>query len=775
MQSLSIVNFHYVRDVPVESGIAACSISRFCDQLDYLQRDYQFVTAQEIIGAIRLKASLPANACWLTFDDGYLDHYKNVFPILLERGIQGIFFPPAAPVLNREVLDVNKIQFLLAGDQPINKYIETIKQYVLDCSHEHSLLTIEEYWENWAEPSRFGDSVEVTFVKRMMQVALPFELRHELLSSLFRTYVSSDEASFADDLYMTFAQLQEMVAAGMYVGHHGYRHEWLNHLSESEQISELTPGIGMLKNLDLFEGGWIMSYPFGAWNDTLLRQLQRLGCVAGVTVNPSVADIGNSNPLLLERFDTKDFPADVGDVRIEEVVKPKPVVADIGLYQQRSELVHGTKFLSAFETDSRTLEVKYGLPAEVRFCRHCVISNQRPNSEVEFRHTAETAKKTINFDEEGVCDACRITQKKRSEIDWGDREEQLIELCDRYRKDGSTYDCLVPGSGGKDSVFAAHVLKHKYGMTPLTVTWAPHIYTDRGWQNFQAWVGSGFDNYLMTPNGRTHRLLTRVALENLFHPFQPFMLGQKALAPKMAAKFDISLVFYGENEAEYGNPIKDSESARRDWSYFSGDDLSKIYLGGISIQELNEDMSVSKADLSPYLPMSPDEIGSKGIDVHYLGYYLPWHPQGAYYYAVENGGFQASPERSPGTYSKYNSIDDKIDDFHYYTTFVKFGIGRATYDAAQEIRNDEITREEGVALVKKYDGEFPNRFAEEIFGYLSMPESEYPVASHHFAQEMLDKDYFDDLTDYFRSPHIWKRDSGAWSLRHTVWCPMDSA
>jgi len=266
-----------------------------------------------------------------------------------------------------------------------------------------------------------------------------------------------------------------------------------------------------------------------------------------------------------------------------------------------------------------------------------------------------------------------------------------------------------------------------------------------------------------------HRLMTRLAVENLFHPFQPFMIGQKAFAPKIAEKMDISLIFYGENEAEYGNPIKDNSSARRDWEYFSGDDASKIYLGGVSVQDLYDHFGVAKVDLESYLPVNPAVLDEKKIEVHYLGYYLPWHPQGAYYYAVEHGGFQASPERTPGTYSKYNSIDDKIDDFHYYTTFIKFGIGRATYDAAQEVRNEEIRREEGVALVKKYDGEFPERFAEEIFQYLSLPEDQFPVASRMFEQPVMDREYFDALADSFRSPHLWKRENGEWKLRHTVW------
>jgi N-acetyl sugar amidotransferase len=326
----------------------------------------------------------------------------------------------------------------------------------------------------------------------------------------------------------------------------------------------------------------------------------------------------------------------------------------------------------------------------------------------------------------------------------------------------------VPGSGGKDSFYQSHILKYKYGMNPLTVTWAPHIYTDVGWKNFHAWLGSGFDNYLMTPNPRMHRLITRLAVENLFHPFQPFMFGQKSFAPKMAAMLNIPLVFYGENEAEYGNPIKDSESAKRDWSYFSGDDESEIYLGGVSVSELYEEFGVSKVDLEPYLPINPDIIEEKNIEVHYLGHYLPWHPQGAYYYAVENGGFEAAPERTPGTYSKYNSIDDKIDDFHYYTTYTKFGIGRATYDAAQEIRNDEINRDEGIALIRKYDGEFPERFASEIFNYLSIPEKEYPVASKMFEQAIMDRGYFDCLTDSFRSPHLWKKEGEKWVLRHNI-------
>lgn len=424
---------------------------------------------------------------------------------------------------------------------------------------------------------------------------------------------------------------------------------------------------------------------------------------------------------------------------------------------------------SLFAPNKKDLATKYGLPAEVKYCKMCVISNQRPNSAVEYQHTKDSKKKTIHFDENGICDACNFALKKKKTIDWKDRERQLRELCDRHRSKDGSYDCIVPGSGGKDSFYASHILRTVYGMHPLTVTWAPHVYTDWGWKNFQSWIHAGHDNLLMTPNGLVHRLLTRLAVDNLFHPFQAFMFGQKSLAPKMALLHNIPLVFYGENEAEYGNPIGDTESAKRDWSYFTAEDESKVSLGGVTVADLKKHFGLEQQDLIPYLPANPNQIEEKKVEVHYLGYYLKWHPQSCYYYAVEHGGFQASPERTPGTYSKYNSIDDRIDDFHYHTTGVKFGIGRASYDAAQEIRSGDITREEGVALIKRFDHEFPQRFSDEIFRYLSIPEKDFPMASKMFEQPIMSLDYYNKLADSFRSPHLWMWDENAWKLRHPIW------
>ena len=396
------------------------------------------------------------------------------------------------------------------------------------------------------------------------------------------------------------------------------------------------------------------------------------------------------------------------------------------------------------------LEAKFGLPADVRFCARCVISNQRPSSTVEYAHTRESKKETIHFDADGVCAACRFAEEKER-VDWAARERELLDLLARHRRTDGRYDVLVPGSGGKDSIYASHLLKYKYGMNPLTVTWAPHIYTEVGWRNFQSWLHAGFDNYLCTPNGRVHRTLTRLAFENLLHPFQPFIFGQKSLPPRFAAVHDIPLVVYGENEVEYGNPFGEATTAQRDPRYFTREARREdLHLGGVSVPALAEH-GITPRDIDPYLAADPARLAEKRVEVHYLGYYLRWVPQECYYYAVEHAGFEANTERTEGTYSKYNSIDDRMDGLHYFTTYIKFGIGRASYDAAQEIRNSHLTREEGVALVRRFDGEFPRKWFQENLDYMGISEAR-----------------FWEVVDQFRSPHLWKREGAAWALRHQV-------
>ena len=424
--------------------------------------------------------------------------------------------------------------------------------------------------------------------------------------------------------------------------------------------------------------------------------------------------------------------------------------------------------LKKYDQGLNNPEVYFGLPSTVKFCKKCTYSNQKPLSEVEFKHSKISKKPVVQLNNEGVCSACEVNVNKKK-INWEEREKELIELCKKYKKSEGSYDCIVPGSGGKDSFYASHILKYKYGMNPLTVTWAPHIYTSWGYKNFQSWLAEGFDNYLFTPNIKTHRLLTRLALENLFHPFQPFILGQKNFPVKVAAKFDIPLVFYGENPVEYGNDKLEYYKPNKDNKFFSETGSAKQFFSGFDTYELNE-FGIKTEDLNPYKPLNSEIILKKKIDVNYLGYFLPWHPQKNYYYTVQNSNFTPSPERSPGTYDKYSSLDDKIDDLYWYTLFIKFGIGRATYSTSQEIRNGEINRDEGISLVGQFDGEYPKRFEKENFQYLSIDKQNFPKANKKFENPLMTKNYFDLLTNKFRSPHIWyfNKDLRVWSLRSKV-------
>lgn len=390
-------------------------------------------------------------------------------------------------------------------------------------------------------------------------------------------------------------------------------------------------------------------------------------------------------------------------------------------------------------------------PDSVIFCATCVVSNQRPNSTVEFLSKPGDQKNTIQFSQDGICDACLAADEKESQIDWDAREAELKRLAESAPMVNG-YNCIVPGSGGKDSAFTAHILKYKYGFSPLTVTWAPHLYTEIGWQNFQNWMHvGGLDNLLFTPNGRLHRELTKRAFENLLHPFQPFIVGQRLIGPRIASRYGINLVFYGENQAEYGNPREENSDPKMSTDFFesSTKDPNLLFLGGNSVKQIIEETDFEETDFAPYMPLTPEEAG--GIEVRYLGYYERWDPQDCYYYATENTGFAANPIRTEGTYSRYSSIDDKTDPFHYYTTLIKFGIGRATYDASQEIRNGKITREEGVALVRKYDTEFPFRYFEEFLNYIDSTEAQ-----------------FWDTIDSWRPKKLWEKNGRDWTLRHQV-------
>jgi hypothetical protein len=208
---------------------------------------------------------------------------------------------------------------------------------------------------------------------------------------------------------------------------------------------------------------------------------------------------------------------------------------------------------------------------------------------------------------------------------------------------------------------------------------------------------------------------------------------------------------YGENQAEYGNPLEDNKDPFMKPDFFTIDNPLDMILGGEKVEDIIKDTEFTLNDFAPYIPPTIDQVNASDVKVSFLGYFEKWDPQECYYYAVDNAGFMPSYERSIGTYSRYTEIDDKIVPFHFYMTYIKFGIGRASYDAAQEVRNGKITREEATYLVKKFDGEFPERYLQEFLEYINISEAE-----------------FYRIVDKFRSPHLWERCNNEWVLRHTV-------
>lgn len=381
-------------------------------------------------------------------------------------------------------------------------------------------------------------------------------------------------------------------------------------------------------------------------------------------------------------------------------------------------------------------------PKEVIFCKKCVVSNQRPR---------------ITLDKNGVCSACNYAEYKKT-VDWNKRKEEFEKLCDKYRRNDGKWDVIVPTSGGKDSGSLSHRLKYIHGMHPLCVTWSPMMYANVGMQNLQNMVSSGLDSYLVSPNRVLQRKLSKLGLVLTGNHHDPFGRGIMCCAFHIALKEGIKLIMFGENaELEYGGDLKNKDlpyNPYEDWNkyYFKHTAFEKILKFGYENGYLTEGDLREPSSMWYKLPPI-EEIKKADIAARWYSWYFSWIPQENYYYASENYGFQAMPRRTESTYSKYASIDDLTDPWHYYMMLIKFGIARATSDAAHEIRDGHLTREEGVALVRRFDYEFPQKTFKVFLEYLDITEEE-----------------FWDIINAYRSisPHLWEKVNGEWKLKHQV-------
>tara|TARA_Y100000741_G_scaffold365045_1_gene358647 strand:+ start:2993 stop:3973 length:981 start_codon:yes stop_codon:yes gene_type:complete len=306
---LSIIMYHYVRDLnnsryPNIKGLLSTD---FENQLDYLSKYYDFVTMEDCLSSLKSDKSLPNNSLLLTFDDSYIDHFLTVFPILQRKGIQGSFFPPAKAIIENKVLDVNKIHFILASANKVENLIEDIFNQLNNYRKRFNLKSNKYYFSKFAINGRY-DSKEIVFIKRLLQVGLDTKLRNLIVRNLFNKYVGIEEHVFSKELYMNIDQIKCLSRNGMFVGSHGYEHDWLNTYSEKEQRKQVESSIKFLEEIDVSTDDWVMCYPYGGYNNSLIKILKEKKCKIGLTTKVGIANLNKSNALTLERLNTNDFP-----------------------------------------------------------------------------------------------------------------------------------------------------------------------------------------------------------------------------------------------------------------------------------------------------------------------------------------------------------------------------------------------------------------------------------------------------------------------------------
>lgn len=365
----------------------------------------------------------------------------------------------------------------------------------------------------------------------------------------------------------------------------------------------------------------------------------------------------------------------------------------------------------------------------VQFCSHCIMPNTRPR---------------VIFDEHGVCNACRNAEEK-TRIDWDDRRRQFTEYVDRYRGKSGPYDCIVPWSGGKDSSYIAHRLKFEFGLNPLLVTFSPLLPNEVAVHNREAMLRLGFDHLMIRPNQKVARDLARRFFVERGNPKVAWDAGINTVPLQVAVNYKIPLVFYAEHgESEYGGRVLNEESKKvRDFTEFLehqvGDDPNNWI-----------DDSIESHDLAPYIYPDLNSVDKLQVKALYFSYFFRWSMLDNYRYIQKHVlDFRTDPKgRTDGTFTNFDSLDDKIDNIYYYLQYVKFGFGRATRDSCRMIQNGQMDRPTALEYARNFDDEFPaTNFAENL-GYLGLSEAE-----------------FTKIVDCHRNKELWTFEGNQWKLK----------
>lgn len=299
--------YHYVRDhsIPSDFKFHSLDVKAFDRQLDWFEERYTFVKAEQVLGAISGRGKLPENALWLTFDDGYSDHYEYVFPRLADRGLEGTFFVPSQAMRREKLLAVNAIHYLLATQTEPPKLIEALEGELRRVGFQ--LDEVQSLKDSFEQPNRF-DNASVNFFKRSLQKGISEPYRSKVISALLERFIDQPEPSLAADTYLTLGQMKEMVEAGMFFGGHGDSHLWFDAIEPEELDLELEGSLSVLRELGLSDQDWVLSYPYGAHSDFVRNRARSFGVALAVTTEPRVANMQQEDALSIPRFDTNDFP-----------------------------------------------------------------------------------------------------------------------------------------------------------------------------------------------------------------------------------------------------------------------------------------------------------------------------------------------------------------------------------------------------------------------------------------------------------------------------------
>lgn len=353
---------------------------------------------------------------------------------------------------------------------------------------------------------------------------------------------------------------------------------------------------------------------------------------------------------------------------------------------------------------------------DLRWCSQCLAMSTRPR---------------ISFDARGFCNACVWAEKKQN-LDWSSRISLLEAILDDHRRTDGSFDCVVPVSGGKDGSYVAHTLKSRWGMNPLSVTIKPPLPTILGEENLQAFISSGFPNISISPDPDAMRALNKRGFIEMGFPYYGWLVSITAAPVEIAARFEIDLLFYGEDgEVEYGGSTETDSDPEIRIEY-----MKRVYL------EAGYEKVTSAADLDPrqlqFFSFPSEEITGRGSLKRFnWSYFENWDPYRNYLVAKEFCGLQESEETNPGTFTNFAQNDQFLYALHTYVMYLKFGFGRANQDACIEVRRGAMTREQAVELVRIYDGQYPEEHEERYLDYFEMTADEFHSVLNRWTNPQL--------------------------------------